>query len=109
MCLEAGKQTVCEKAVVMNVVDEEGTSKWLVVNAMPLNKASAAIVVCLRVYQRYAIGVTHRYIANTRTVMDPGKSFSSSTHRMNNPDMAGGALLDLAAYSLSWYFQFVLK
>jgi len=36
--------------------------------------------------------------------MVPEKTFED-THRMVNPDLAGGALLDLGIYSLTWVFQ----
>ena len=35
--------------------------------------------------------------------MDPENSFDAK-HRMVNPDLAGGALLDLGIYSLTWVF-----
>jgi len=36
--------------------------------------------------------------------MPPEKTFDDG-HRMVNPDLAGGALLDLGIYSLTWIFQ----
>lgn len=36
--------------------------------------------------------------------MPPEKTFDDK-HRMVNPDLAGGALLDLGIYSLTWVFQ----
>lgn len=36
--------------------------------------------------------------------MPPEQTFED-THRMVNPDLAGGALLDLGVYSLTWIFQ----
>lgn len=37
--------------------------------------------------------------------LDPENSFPDGKHRMVNPDLAGGALLDLGIYALTWVFQ----
>jgi dihydrodiol dehydrogenase / D-xylose 1-dehydrogenase (NADP) len=37
--------------------------------------------------------------------MNPEESFAGGKHRMVNMDLAGGALLDLGIYSLTWTFQ----
>lgn len=36
---------------------------------------------------------------------DPENSFPDGKHRMVNPELAGGPLLDLGIYSLTWCFQ----
>lgn len=50
------------------------------------------------------LGTVHRAQADNSMSMYPEKIFDNS-HRMVNPDLAGGALLDLGIYSLTWIFQ----
>lgn len=50
------------------------------------------------------IGTVERTFADTSVGAPPEKSFNPG-HRMVNPDLAGGALLDLGIYSLTWIFQ----
>jgi len=38
-------------------------------------------------------------------IMNPEQAFAGGKHRMVNMDLAGGALLDLGIYSLTWVFQ----
>lgn len=63
----------------------------------------------LSIYVRDAItsgkiGTVYRTTADLSMAMPPESSFDDS-HRMVNPDLAGGALLDLGIYSLTWVFQ----
>ena len=51
-----------------------------------------------------AIGPVSRVFADNSIGSLPETSFAD-THRMVNPDLAGGALLDLGIYSLTWVFQ----
>jgi len=51
------------------------------------------------------IGTINRVLADNSIAMDPEKSFADGKHRMVNMDLAGGALLDLGIYSLTWTFQ----
>jgi len=50
------------------------------------------------------LGPISRTFADLSMSMPPEKTFEDS-HRMVNPDLAGGALLDLGIYSLTWLFQ----
>ncbi|KAJ5619591.1 hypothetical protein N7510_003575 [Penicillium lagena] len=50
------------------------------------------------------IGEVLRVVADTSFGNDVEKDFGTA-HRMVNPDLAGGALLDLGIYSLTWVFQ----
>lgn len=51
------------------------------------------------------IGTVYRTFADLSVPMDPEKSFPDNKHRMVNLDLAGGALLDLGIYALTWVFQ----
>lgn len=50
------------------------------------------------------IGPVSRTFADLSMSMPPEKTFDDK-HRMVNPDLAGGALLDLGIYALTWVFQ----
>ena len=51
------------------------------------------------------LGTVYRAQADNSMAMQPEKSFPDNKHRMVNMDLAGGALLDLGIYSLTWIFQ----
>lgn len=51
------------------------------------------------------IGTVHRLTADNSMSMSPETSFPDNKNRMVNVDLAGGALLDLGIYSLTWVFQ----
>lgn len=50
------------------------------------------------------LGQVERTFADLSIPSPPETSFDDS-HRMVNPDLAGGALLDLGIYALTWVFQ----
>ena len=50
------------------------------------------------------IGKVSRTFADLSLHIVPEETFEDS-HRMVNPDLAGGALLDLGIYALTWVFQ----
>ena len=51
------------------------------------------------------LGTIHRVSADNSFSLDPDNAFSDAKSRMINMDLAGGALLDLGIYSLTWVFQ----
>ena len=53
------------------------------------------------------LGAVHRVIADNSFGQDIESTWGAdgAKHRMVNPDLAGGALLDLGVYSLTWVFQ----
>ena len=51
------------------------------------------------------LGTVHRAIADLSFAQDPESRYPDGKHRMVNPDLAGGALLDLGIYALTWVFQ----
>ncbi|KAK4993189.1 hypothetical protein LTR50_000676 [Elasticomyces elasticus] len=109
LCLEAGKNVLCEKAFTVNAAQ----TKLLVAKAKEKNlflmEAVWTRYFPLSVYVRETItsgrlGKVHRTFADLSMAMDPEKTLQDS-HRMVNPDLAGGALLDLGIYALTWVFQ----
>lgn len=51
------------------------------------------------------IGTVYRTVADLSMAQDPEKAYPDGKHRMVNKDLAGGALLDLGIYALTWVFQ----
>lgn len=109
LCLEAGKNVLCEKAFTTNA----DQLKLLVQKAKEKNlflmEAVWTRYFPLSIYVRDIItsgkiGTVYRTYADLTVPIVPGKSFDD-THRMVNPDLAGGALLDLGIYALTWVYQ----
>lgn len=50
------------------------------------------------------VGNILRVISDCSARLDPDNSCKDGKHRMVNTDLAGGALLDLGVYSLTWPF-----
>lgn len=109
LCLEAGKNVICEKAFTTNAEQ----TKLLVQKAKEKNlflmEAVWTRYFPLSIYVREVItsgkiGTVYRTYADLTMPLVPGTTFDDS-HRMVNPDLAGGALLDLGIYALTWVFQ----
>jgi predicted dehydrogenase len=112
LCLEAGKHVLCEKAFTVNAAQ----AKKLVETAKAKN-----LFLMEAVWTRYfplsvkiremvtsgEIGTVHRVIADLSLEKnaDDGSLAFDDSHRMVNLDLAGGALLDLGIYALTWNFQ----
>jgi len=112
LCLEAGKNVLCEKAFTVNA----DQAKKLVETAKAKN-----LFLMEAVWTRYfplsikiremvtdgTIGQVHRVVADLtfNNAKEDGSLNFPDEHRMVNPDLAGGALLDLGIYSLTWVFQ----
>ncbi|GME32213.1 putative dimeric dihydrodiol protein [Neofusicoccum parvum] len=112
LCLEAGKNVLCEKAFTVNAAQ----AKKLVAKAREKNlflmEAVWTRYFPLSIYVRDLItsgklGTVQRVYSDNSHALDPETSFADGKHRMVNPDLAGGALLDLGIYSLTWVFQTV--
>ena len=112
LALEAGKNVLCEKALTVNA----SQAKKLIAKAQEKN-----LFFMEAVWTRYfplsikvrelissgAIGKVHRTIADLSFAegKDDGSVSFPDSNRMVNLDLAGGALLDLGVYPLTWVFQ----
>lgn len=110
LCLQAGKNVLCEKAFTVNAAQ----AKALVAKAREKNlflmEAVWTRYFPLSIYVREAItsgklGNVTRVFADNSRISNPEEVWADGKHRMVNPDLAGGALLDLGIYSLTWVFQ----
>lgn len=109
LCLEAGKNVLCEKAFTTNAPQLEALIKKAKEKNVFLMEAVWTRYFPLSIYVRDVItsgkiGPVSRTFADLSMVMLPETTFEDS-HRMVNPDLAGGALLDLGIYALTWVFQ----
>ncbi|EKD19067.1 uncharacterized protein L3040_006556 [Drepanopeziza brunnea f. sp. 'multigermtubi'] len=112
LALQAGKHVLCEKALTVNAAQ----AKKLIATAK-----EKKLFFMEAVWTRYfplsiqvrelvtsgAIGKVHRVSADLSfgSAKDDGSLTFADEHRMVNVDLAGGALLDLGIYSLTWVFQ----
>ncbi|KAF4633424.1 hypothetical protein G7Y89_g4692 [Cudoniella acicularis] len=110
LCLKAGKNVLCEKPITVNAEQ----AKILVKSAREKN-----LFLMEGVWTRYLpisayvreiiasnrLGPIQRVLADTSIATSPETSFADGTHRLVNLDLAGGSLLDLGIYSLSWIFD----
>ncbi|KAF3355932.1 hypothetical protein VdG1_06670 [Verticillium dahliae VDG1] len=89
LALRAGKHVLCEKA--LSVTAEQ--ARRLVATAREKN-----LFFMEAVWTRYQpLSLKVRELDH-----DTGRLSFADSHRMVNPDLAGGALLDLGIYSLTW-------
>jgi dihydrodiol dehydrogenase / D-xylose 1-dehydrogenase (NADP) len=110
LCLEAGKNVLCEKAFTVNAEQARVLAKLAREKNLFLMEAVWTRYFPLSIYVREQItsgriGPVHRVLADNSVALNPEEAFTDGKHRMVNPDLAGGALLDLGIYSLTWVFQ----
>ncbi|KAJ9638757.1 hypothetical protein H2201_005750 [Coniosporium apollinis] len=110
LCLEAGKNVLCEKAFTVNAAQTKALIKKAKEKDLFLMEAVWTRYFPLSIYVRDLItsgrlGPVHRVTADLSMSMSPETSFPDGKHRMVNPELAGGALLDLGIYALTWCFQ----
>ncbi|KAK6583774.1 hypothetical protein PZA11_003504 [Diplocarpon coronariae] len=112
LALSAGKHVLCEKAFTVNAAQ----TKRLIKTAQEKN-----LFLMEAVWTRYfplsikirelvtsgVVGKVHRVTADLSlaSAREDGSLAFPDEHRMVNLDLAGGALLDLGVYSLTWVFQ----
>ena len=101
MCLQAGKHVLCEKAFTMNrreaqeVIDLAREKKLFLMEAM-WTRFLPAIAEAKRIIASGEIGTVRHIQSDLGFVANVGPQ-----HRVLNPDLGGGALLDIGIYPLS--------
>lgn len=110
LCLEAGKNVLCEKAFTVNAAQARKLAEKAKEKSLFLMEAVWTRYFPLSAYVRDLItsktlGNVTRVFADNSIAVDPENAFPDGKHRMVNPDLAGGALLDMGIYSLTWVFQ----
>ncbi|KAI1842725.1 hypothetical protein JX266_011046 [Neoarthrinium moseri] len=112
LALEAGKNVLCEKAFTVTaaqakkLVDKAKAKNLFLMEAVWTRYFPLSVKV-REMVQSGVIGPVYRVIADNSFGKDApnGRIDFPDEHRMVNPDLAGGALLDLGIYSLTWLFQ----
>ncbi|KAF2238466.1 NAD(P)-binding protein [Viridothelium virens] len=111
LCLEAKKHVLCEKAFTTNAAQAK-----LLVDTAKKNNLFLMEAVWIRFFpicqelRKMAsdgkIGDIRRVFADLSLGVDVESKFGTK-HRMTNMDLAGGAMLDLGIYPITWVFQFL--
>ncbi|KAI0479271.1 NAD(P)-binding protein [Xylariaceae sp. FL0804] len=116
LALEAGKHVLCEKAFTVTAAQARRLVETARARGLFLMEAVWTRYFPLSVKLREmvaggVVGPVYRVIADNSFGNDGGADDGSLSfpdeNRMVNPDLAGGALLDLGIYSLTWLFQFL--
>ncbi|KIV96303.1 hypothetical protein PV10_00185 [Exophiala mesophila] len=110
LALEAGLNVLCEKAFTVNAAQAKQLVQLARSKNLFLMEAVWTRYFPLSIYVRDTItsgriGPVTRVFADNSRANDPEGAWADGKHRMVNPDLAGGALLDLGIYSLTWVFQ----
>ncbi|OAL49191.1 NAD(P)-binding protein [Pyrenochaeta sp. DS3sAY3a] len=110
LCLEAGKNVLCEKAFTVNAAQARALAEKAKEKNLFLMEAVWTRYFPLSIYVREQItsgriGPVARVISDNSMALDPENNMADGKNRMVNPDLAGGALLDLGIYALTWVFQ----
>ncbi|KAI5309719.1 hypothetical protein KEM55_002566 [Ascosphaera atra] len=110
LCLEANKHVLCEKAFTVNaeqtkILTNEAKKRKLFLMEAVWTRYFPMCVQIRNLIKEGKIGEVLRVFADTScNVPDPSKKYPD-TNRMVNLDLAGGLLLDVVIYSLTWAFQ----
>jgi predicted dehydrogenase len=112
LALTAGKHVLCEKAFTVNakqaqkLIDTAKEKNLFLMEAVWTRYFPLSIKV-RELVKSGAIGKIHRVTCDLSLAMaeDDGSLKFPPENRMVNLDLAGGALLDLGIYSLTWVFQ----
>lgn len=112
LCLEAGKNVLCEKAFTVNAAQakkliETAKAKKLFLMEAVWTRYFPLSIKIREMITSGVIGKVHRVSADLSfgNAKEDGTLTFPNENRMVNPDLAGGALLDLGIYSLTWVFQ----
>jgi predicted dehydrogenase len=112
LCLEAGKHVLCEKAFTVNAAQAKkliatAKAKKLFLMEAVWTRYFPLSIKIRELVKSGVIGKVHRVISDLSfaAAKDDGSLQFPNEHRMVNLDLAGGALLDLGIYALTWVFQ----
>ena len=109
LCLNAGKHVLCEKAFTVNEAQARKLVETAKAKKLFLMEAvwTRYFPLSIRIRELLAagtIGPVHRVCADLSVGDDVEKKYAVDG-RILGPALAGGALLDLGVYSLTWVFQ----
>lgn len=110
LCLENGKHVLCEKAFTVNAAQTKILVETAKKNGLFLMEAvwTRFFPLCVQIgelVKKGEIGEVIRVSADTSVGDSDAEKVWPDESRMVNMDLAGGVLLDLGIYSLTWVFQ----
>ncbi|KAH8593344.1 hypothetical protein B0O99DRAFT_516190 [Bisporella sp. PMI_857] len=112
LALEAGKHVLCEKAFTINAAQAKKLAETAKAKKLFLMEAvwTRYFPISIKIRELVtsgAIGKVYRVYADLSLgkAADDGLLDFPDENRMVNKDLAGGALLDLGIYSLTWVWQ----
>jgi len=112
LAMEAGKHVLCEKSLTVTVAQtkklfEEAKKRGLFFMEAVWTRFFPLSIKVRELIKAGTIGTVYRTYADFSFAEEAsnGDLTFKDSHRMVNPDLAGGALLDLGVYSLTWVFQ----
>jgi predicted dehydrogenase len=112
LCLLNNKHVLCEKAFTVNAAQakklvETAKQKNLFLMEAVWTRFFPLSTQIRNMIQSGDLGAIHRVIADLSFGQDVENTWGANgaKHRMVNMDLAGGALLDLGVYPLTWCFQ----
>ncbi|PHH65102.1 hypothetical protein CDD82_1700 [Ophiocordyceps australis] len=114
LALEAGKNVLCEKSLTVNATQaktlvEKAKAKRLFLMEAVWTRYFPLSIKIREMVAAGEIGTVYRTLAdlsfNETDVQNHDCVTFADSHRMVNLDLAGGALLDLGVYPLTWVFQ----
>lgn len=105
--LEAGKHVLCEKAITLNLAELE--SLMALAEAKNLILQEAMTIFNMPLYQQLTAIATSGRLGKLKMIQAPFGSYKEPdpTNRFFNPDLAGGALLDIGTYAVSFATRFM--
>ncbi|KAH6975663.1 hypothetical protein EDB80DRAFT_621062 [Ilyonectria destructans] len=114
LCLEAGKHVLCEKAFTVNakqarILVDKAREKGLFLMEAFWTRYFPVTDYVRDVISSGKLGTVYRVFSDLSAGMSPETTFKDGKHRMVNADLAGGALLDLGVYALTWPFLVFYK
>lgn len=100
--LTAGKHVLCEKAITMNAA--ELTNAMKLAEEKGLILAEAMTIFNMPLYQKLRSLLDSGKLGKLKFIQAPFGSYKEPdpTNRFFNPDLAGGALLDIGTYAVSF-------
>lgn len=107
LALEAGKNVLCEKPFTINanqlqkLIELAKQKNVFLMEAVWTRFFPLVKELQKKVFEDKVIGRVHRVTSDLSIPFDV-----DIKHRIKNPDLGGGALLDLGLYSLTWVFLF---
>ncbi|MGF2943121.1 Gfo/Idh/MocA family protein [Enterococcus xiangfangensis] len=107
--LEAGKHVLCEKAITMNLAELQSVIE--LAEQKQLILAEAMTIFNMPLYQELHDLIASGRMGKLKMIQAPFGSYKDPdpTNRFFNPELAGGALLDIGTYAVSFARWFLTE